>query len=560
MKNNILSIEQDIGFFIKKAKEKQDDGNYFDAIKMYNRALEVSPDNISVMILKAELLQDMKLYKQSNDLLFKACDHSKDMPENFCFLLSENYFALDDYELGFVFFKMFATATNKPLPEEVDEEFLNFVESFEEMDIDEILEDQKVSTENIAKSYVSRALYFFERREFDKVADQLEFARSYYPTSDEVLNVIAQMYFNIGFYDEAIKVCKQSSANNIRADIIKALCLFEKNDIEDATLIIKDILKTKTKKLSKNENYLFAICLFKIKEYGFAQNYVQKLIQKNPYNFEYLHLAAVINAKLGKVDDANYLWNKIYLLDNDNTVAKFYKDLDLIKNDLDNYKIPERFIIPESVTDRWQENIKYAYQNNAALPKNYQQIIDWAIEYGGTELRDIAFKIMKNTNYYCSIITLKRFLLESENPDDLKRTVIEILDRMNVPQPYIMLNRTGLKECSAFAVPADLPDEYNIVAKGIIGDPTIKSNKTYLQTAKQIWTDFMNAQRQSYLKGTFDVTDRPEIFVAAVEYIVLKKMNTTTQKDIAKKYNVNISNLREAIKIIKLQINLVIKG
>jgi len=267
--------------------------NYEEAEKAFLRYIELIPDDPNPYDSYAELLMKEGKYNESNEQYRKALNVKPDFINSFIGI-STNYNFLRKYE-------------------EARKEAMNLY------DIAKNDGEKRAALFTITVSYLDEGLYDNALTEMQKQYD-LGKKINDYPSMSNDVNIMGNIYYEMGKFDEASKkydeslnliltsnLSEEAKQNSKNFDLYnKARIMLAKNDIDDA----KEKLKEFKERVSESNNTfqlwlsheIEGLIALKEKNYSKAETEFMMSNRQNPYTFYYLGLVYSSNNNMENAD------------------------------------------------------------------------------------------------------------------------------------------------------------------------------------------------------------------------------------------------------------------
>jgi tetratricopeptide (TPR) repeat protein len=314
------------------------------------------------------------------------------------------------------------------------------------------------------------------------------------------------------------------------------------------------------KKLNtENPEYLYKIAdtLGSLHKHNEAYKVYKKLLAIETDNTLYFHYAAIAAYNSGKYQESIKYWRKLLELDKQNFISEFY--INLAQNAMSSevseeiqslpyvYQLPKKEI--NKRLSRTQAFIEGSRENAQKIigERKGEDSIYFSICFDKLIIRNLVFEKIKKELLVESQNILRRLLLLTELEDEIKIEAVFLLDIIGANQPYTVNFGGETMDITADPISIDIYS-VNSEWEGIIkkAQTTMKGQYkgAYKRSVENIWMSFIK-----YSYPNIPKTDGIDSWAAALEYVYCKLNHLkTTQEEIAVKYQVTTSSIRDKYK------------
>lgn len=362
MSNKVVSISDNPKIFLDFADKEYEKGNYYKALMNVNRAINIDKYNKEALLKKAKIYSKMKLYLYSNQILF-----SLSLDEEYkisCYTqLSENMFKMGDIDKAMDYVTKYFSVTDEDnllFADENEQDILiSKVEAKDDEEFDDtFLEEKGVDTEflnNILgkkpklklvypKPPVDYGKVIVKARGLilvNKIDEAIEYLLENEPEKDktmECLNYLSFLYYIKGEHElgiEASKKVLEKKPENVLAHCNLLTFYYALGDEYEAKKneIIDRLGQLKITELT--ELHQVAFHLAEIGEHEKAVYYYKKIINKESFDVDIMHMVAISYFNMEDFDTSLEYFSRIYSITN-SPIAKYY--IGLIKEQKDKKK------------------------------------------------------------------------------------------------------------------------------------------------------------------------------------------------------------------------------
>lgn len=540
--HKVIPIKMDTSFFYERAVQSLDKNHYDKALKYFQKALEIEPNNPINQCNLAGIYSELGQYEQSNAILLEVLESSDPQMTECYFYMANNYFNLGQYELA-------EEAVVRYLECDEHGHYLEESEEMIEMLSYELQRPIKITGIKCKKGAFEHELArgMMERGQMEEATKLLERITADYPDFLAANNNLALAYLYNGRVDLAFslidKILRQDPGN------VHALCnlavFYQTIERPDAYEPLLETLR-KTYPVETEQVYKLAMTLGLFDEHRLAYRHFMRLIREGEFLDAVLyHHAAAAACNLGLVAEAERLWKLAVQDDPEMLVPRFYLEaIDIIEQHIDQVKISYHVRMPFSDTHHQMGLNEIGLED---IP-NYKPIpidlrsnplvyfsFEWALEHGDHELQMHLIEMLRRIGDEDSERILRAFLEKSEGDEYLTKVIQFVLQSMGKDEPSFVSDQLPVWK-EQWQTVLDIAFE----RMSIFYDPIHKHD------VQALWLEFLS---KSYARLPRIVKEAG--WSAALEYLVAKMHQIPIPlRIIADKYNVSVTTVHKNVKMI----------
>jgi tetratricopeptide (TPR) repeat protein len=552
-KNNIITFERGADFYFNLGYRKIQKGNLKSAIRYIEKAVRLKPNDGFIQFNYAGLLAELGDIDKSTEVLLHIVNVIDPNYDECYFGLGCNYLQMQKIKKSVEYF-------SKYLEKDPEGEFSEEAEDLLEMltmikDANNNLDD-----EELEKIYQveEEAIKHLELREYQAAAEMFEIVVKLLPNAIPAKNNLSLSYYYLGETQKAIELAREVlnyEPFNIHSNCNIAIFY---NKLNLSNWVEKQIISIK-KLNTENPEYLYKIAdtLGSLHKHNEAYKVYKKLLAIETDNTLYFHYAAIAAYNSGKYQESIKYWRKLLELDKQNFISEFY--INLAQNAMSSevseeiqslpyvYQLPKKEI--NKRLSRTQAFIEGSRENAQKIigERKGEDSIYFSICFDKLIIRNLVFEKIKKELLVESQNILRRLLLLTELEDEIKIEAVFLLDIIGANQPYTVNFGGETMDITADPISIDIYS-VNSEWEGIIkkAQTTMKGQYkgAYKRSVENIWMSFIK-----YSYPNIPKTDGIDSWAAALEYVYCKlNQIKTTQEEIAVKYQVNTSSIRDKYK------------
>lgn len=541
-KAKVVRLELDASFFFELAVRSLDRHQYKKALKYFRLSVEKEPDNPVNYCNLAGLLSELGHFEESNDVLQQVLDQVDHTMHECRFYMANNYASMDDFEQAEDCLLDYLNHDPHGEYAEDAEEMLYMV-SFE---LGRSPEEQEKAVLPPHVLEHDQASKYLEEGKFVQAAEILKTLKKKHPEYLPAHNNLSLAYFYMGKLDQAyatVHEVLQHEPTNLHAQC--NLALF--TNVSNTTKVSQNMVNRLKKLVPLNPELLYklATTMGILEEDQTAYQLFLRFFRfENPTEPSMYHYIAVAAWNTGRYQQARHYWQKGAGLDPDSEVFRYYLEQSEHWNMQDPHfqSLSYYYYIP------FQESLTLiSEQESHSFPMNplLNDSIHWALIRGNNTSRIQVIQMMEWLNNDESERLLRRFLLQPDEENELKKVVLLILRQMDGLPPFMIWFKGELLELSLDDDEAEVNTHFEIwkqILKRVLSGMCAYTNKQQIH-AKWLWAEYIRIHGTS-----LPPVRKVEAWAAALEYVVAKYDHVRlTQVEVAKKYQVSPSTVSRHI-------------
>ncbi|MEI6101984.1 MAG: tetratricopeptide repeat protein, partial [Eubacteriales bacterium] len=262
-----------------------------------------------------------------------------------------------------------------------------------------------------------------------------------------VKNNLALSYYCDKQIDKAIEITLEVmkiDPGNVHANCNMVLFYNEKGEELAREKYVEKIQTVRTE--NPEDIYKIAVTFCELKRHEKVIQFLKKLLQYRPYDEKAMFYAGLASYNLGRFKEAIGYFADIIKINPQNTVAPYY--CGFVKEVLDGKKVPD--VVAYSYQVPFTEAKKRIRYINECLMRDKEEIdalwhsserfegmLTWGLEFGDLFIKRAVAEIIAGFNDKKAETKLRSYILNADQPDDVKNEIFVLLKRMEAPEPYI---------------------------------------------------------------------------------------------------------------------------
>ncbi len=540
---------------MKRGAKELEKNDLIAAIYKYREAYERAPQDSEIAIALAEILSQMQRFEESNRVLFRLLAELETAPPESHFGIACNYFGLQDYDRA-------ADSLEDYLELEPNGSFAADAEDFLDL-----IDDDEAMFETTGlrgdDDYEDNAVTHFARSllasgEIEYAIEELEHRHSQVPKSVKIREQLAVAYYVANRRDDAKKVAEgliAEDATNILANSTLALAEIEEGNRTAAGARLDRMIKRRS--LEPEELHSISVLQLDLDRFADAEKTLTQMMHVMPYDQNVLHKLGYARFMQGDAEGAKASYQKLLRIDPHDTIAKYYLSQCKPSN-VAGKRVNTKWIIPYQVP--FSEAFRRLNHLNRvlALPHEelncvwrddaeFRDMLVWALSLSDLRVKRSMLSLVFTFADENAVVFLRDFLLHSDQPDELKRTVFGMLKQLDAKEPYMAyLNGRWIKgRVSLLKLNYKLPASYEGVMQVLVQYMLGNCREECASEAAHIFQRYVDSLNKKFPR----ISVAQEIsFAAALEYLSrLSCGETITLDEIGEIYRVSKSRLRNAL-------------
>ena len=539
----ILQFKQPGDFYYRRGVFKHEKNKLLDAVVYYRRALELDPENAEIKLALAQILTEMNRFEESNNILMNGFDEGRRPSE--CYIgMGCNFMGMQDFERAKDSLCHYVMV--EPDGEFSDEAYAMLDVIEDEDGFSEMLgEDSQEASEFLRIGKLGKDL--IERNDFQGAIDLLSKAIEEHPAWHYVRNNLALAYFCARDFDNATKQVGYVLKND--PDNIQAHCnmaLFAKA-AEDQNSVQEEInFLTENHTEDSDDLNRIAVTLMELGQIDSAYKILKQLFRNMPYDNGITHRIALCCYLKGECKEAISYYDRLLKLDEDDSIASFYRDmcLDTLHAGIERRGLLFTYQVPfDEMVNRMHKLGEYIKLPRKELERLWHEdpsfcsMVLWGFSLPDSQIKGVLLYLIASFGDKKAIKTLRNFTLTRSQPDELKRDATLLLKRIS-GGGHIELLEDSLVENYADLMrlfPGGVPQSYMNVLNLCAASMKNADLEHGADTAIKIWASYLEARNSSAELNKSQIA----AFAAALEFLAAKAHHVRLNKhDLCSKYGV----------------------
>ncbi|WP_274648538.1 tetratricopeptide repeat protein [Paenibacillus humicola] len=545
-KTNVIPVQWDATFFFERAVQSLDRYHYDKALKYFRRAVEYEPDNPVNHCNMAGILSEMGDYGESNRILRMIVEELDPTMTECHFYMANNYANLEQYEAA-------EEALIRYLEEDEEGQFLDEAEEMMELLHFELERPPRLGFIKAREGFYEhdRARSMLEEGKFVEAVRLLE---SIVEKNGDFLaarNNLALAYYYMGRFEQAMATIKEvlgMEPGNLHAMCNLAIFHQHAGDREELDPLVA--LLRKTVPFHQEHVFKLATTMGILGEHGDAYRHFVRLLKDGSLRYDpcLYHYTAVAACNIGRLDEAQRMWQQAAKLDPDSNVPGYYlEQLTRFRSGDDpvptsyHYHLPfeEQFKLWEKTSDTMPDHLK----RDPLVRSSFF----WALRHGDRQTKLQVIQALGMIADGEVKDALKAFILEPQEEDYLKRMAIFVLRSIGVHEslPAMLEGRETVIEHSR--MPSRLPvwdDKWQAVLEAAL----LRMNKHYDLVQQHdlltLWIEFL-----SRVYPDVPRLGKVEGWAAALEYLTAKMhRRAISYHEVSVRYGTSIATVSKCAK------------
>lgn len=552
-KGKILKFERTGEYFFRRGLNKLDQNNLLDAMANYRLALERDPQNEEIRLAIAETLTEMGRYEESNRVLLTFFYEEKERPSECYFGMGCNFLGMQEYVRAKDSFMHYVDI-------DPDGEF-----SYEAYDmlsaLDESEENGEFTKGLAARRSALKGKELIERGDFKKAIEVLKRLVEKEPELTLARNNLGLAYFCDRDYKNAtaeVGEILKSEPNDIQAHCNLAVFLHAAKDEEGVERELAFLKNAKTD--DPDELNRLSATLMELNEFAPAYDLLKQLFRLMPYDAGVVHRLSVCACHLGDYKRATSGYDRLLKIDAGDSVARYYRGVCRAAiaeppkrfNYLIQYQVP-----PEEMLSRIHKLNEYVGKPRTELLKLWESggelssLIRWGVELPERSVKQAMLALVATFSDYKAELFLRDFVLQSNQPAELKRDAFGYLKQIGAKEPYLGYIDGELVQSRVFIAnipPEKVPKRYGDVMEFCFSGMQSERAEETVFAAARLWSAYLET-----LSG-FPELSVPQIYAmaAALEYIACRETGeAVTKAELCHKYEVSLLRFNNALAKLK---------
>ncbi len=448
-RGKIIPFEQGSAFFLKRGAKEMVHGDLVNAAHQYRRAYVSDPGNTECCLALSEILGQMQRFEESNQYLLLQLSMYDPAPECY-FGLACNYFGMRAFDCAADSLESYLDLDPNGFFAADAEDFLDFIDDDAAMrDATGLITDEDYDTDEVCL----RAKRLIDSQQAAQAVALVESHLRRYPNSVRGLNILSLAHFCNGDKKKALAVnarVLEQDGKNAQALANRAFFLYstgsEASSHEDAAREALDALEACADEAPETLHNRSVLEL-EFGRFEEAKKTLASLAQQVPYDENLLHKQGYCFFMLGETAAAQACYRKLMRINPNDTVARYYYGL-VKRAGSGKGDARARWSIPYQVP--FGEMFRRLSQINRTLSaseaevkrlwsedNSFRNLLLWALTLPEQRAKKSMLNLLYTFGDERAERELRLFLLRTDQPDSLKRTVFAMLKRLNAKEPYM---------------------------------------------------------------------------------------------------------------------------
>jgi len=538
-RTNVIPIQLDATFFFERAVRSLDRYHYDKALKYFRRAVEYEPDNPVNHCNMAGILSEMGNYEESNGILQWIVDELDPTMTECHFYMANNYANMEKYEPA-------EEALIRYLESDEEGQFLDEAEEMMELLQYELERPTKPvsvkAREGFAEHDQARAL--LEEGKFTEAVRILERMVEKHPDFLAARNNLALAYYYMGMFDKAMGTI--ADVLELEPGNLHALCnlaIFHQREGDRESLEPLLGLLKRTVPFHQEHVFKLATTMGILGEHETAYRHFQRLLrdsslQQDPCLYHYTAVAA---SNIGRLPEAQRLWQQAGKLDPESRVPRYY---------LEQLERMRAFGEPAAASYHYhlpfEEQFKLWEKSPGGMPDHLKRdplvrsSFFWALRHGDRQTKLQVIQALGLIGDGEVKDALRAFLLEPGEDDYLKRIAIFVLRTLGVHESLQAVLDGETTSVEPGRVPSRLPvwhEKWQAVVEAALSRMGKHYDMVQQYDLLTLWVEFLSRLYPDVPKVT-----RVEGWAAALEYLTAKMhRRAISYHEVSLRYGVSIA-------------------
>lgn len=557
-RGKVIPFAQNATFYMKRGAREAERNDLLGALHRYRLACQAAPGEEEPTLALAQILSYMQRFEESNRLLFSLVSQGDATPE--ChFGLACNYFGMREYDYAAESLENYLDL-DPDGPYAADaEDFLDLLDDDQAMFELAGLKDDADYDAHAACIY---AQHLMEAGDYAGATAVLRHECTHEPDSVRLKNQLTLAYFCSGERAKAAELVRglmEGGRDDVLTRCNHALLCLSRGDRVAADETIEQLLKARTD--SPEALNGISLLLLETERYADAAGVLEQMRRLTPYDENVLHRLGYCRYRLGDLPAAQGLYRRLLRIDPSDTVAKYYLKQSR-KADADERYIRAHWMVQYQVP--LAELFRRLSQLNRylQLPEDEQRslwesdghfsdLIQWALCVSDLRVKKSVLSTLYLYGDQRAVGLLRDFLLRTDQPDELKRTVFSMLKQIGAKEPYMayingrwLQGRVNLLPFS-YALPAPYETVMELLVQAM---PGLYDDNCLLEAAA-IYRRYIESLRQNFPRIS---SQQVVSMAAALELLACRHCGVNAdEEEFCGRYRITATRLRNSM--IKLE-------
>ncbi len=553
----VISFEPGGDFFLKRGSQRLERNDLLEALASYRQALRRDPDNAECRLAIAEVLTEMQRYDESNRFLFALLSH-EEKPTECYFGMACNFIGLQDYHRAYDSLESYLMID----PEgEYAADAIDILEAMDDEETMRAMPYYRTDEQREAAQRCLRAKHLLEMGNNEQAIELLETTARENPQDLFVQNNLSMGYFCTYRYDDAIqKALKvlETEPDNVQAHCNLALyynASGDKEKVKEQAAKIQDVRTEEPDDVNR-----MAVVLLELGYDEAALRFAKQAYSMMPYDPNVIHRLGTCRYRLGQYRQALVCYDRLMKLDEDDTVAKYYRArcYRALKGEksaggwINYYQVP------------YEEMLRRIKHINHILAKPYPELMRmwredrafkplllWGLNLTDEGAKRALLTLIGSFGDKEAEYALRDFQLLPAQPDTLKREVFGLLKQLRAPEPYLAYLNGELvqSKINIARLPHKyIPVPYQRMLQLLLESVLTRRSQQCVEACMDLYEQFLSA----FERLPRITNPQTRAIAAALEYLGCEKCGeTTSRQDVMETYGVTSVRLNNALKRVR---------
>ncbi len=435
---NILTFEKNAEFYYNRHLKAFEKGEFIDALSNIRYAIDKDPDNDEYQFCLAETLTEMDLFEEANCILFKLLEKGQKFNGDVMFDIAANLFNMGDYEKAEETFSHYITEYPEGSRIEDARDAFDLLSNAHQEE--EPIKDATMESANNGK-------LLLDSGRFQEAIEVMEPLAKNNPRAAFLQNNLSLAYFCVGDTEKAIETSERMlrlQPRNIHT--ICNLAIFHSTfDSESAVRYCRLLDNVKTEDEADFNKMLLTFCEVGIHDR--AYEIAKQLIALSPYDKRLLFIYAAACANTGRLSDSVDAYMKMLYIDPRDTIALYYKNNVQRAYEADPNGISPQQYVYQVPLNEIHRRLGYLHEQSSAGERNMRMLweedeyfvntIIWGLYFSDYEIKKVCGDIICAFNDKKADDILRKYIMDSFEPDIVKSDLFITMSRYGYKQPYL---------------------------------------------------------------------------------------------------------------------------
>jgi len=531
-KTTVVDLMCDAHFFIERGQRLLYRYDYEKALRYFQRAVDMEPNNAHFYCHLASALAEMGRFEASNDILHHVLDHVDPQMVDVYFYLANNYANLEDYQMAEEMATNYLQKSQHGIYAEEAEELLDYI--YFELDMPPRLFMEKGADELYQRHDEARNCL-----EEGRFLEAVEILRDIVQTHEAFMpawNNLSLAYYYVGDFEKAmetIELTLEREPGNLHALCNLAVLLSHMNQTAALLELLAHLKKVAPMHLE--HMYKLATTMGVLGQHEEAYALYQRMLKRGvAQDVCTYHYAAISAYMTDRRQQAVRWWQKVKQLDQESGIADYY--LQRMKEEHDQVRsmtIPYHYFHPEreSLPDKMNWSCPDDFKDNPMIRAS----LLWALQHGKDDVKQVVLRTLSLIGDSEAEAAVRQFCKETRDPHFQKLALLA-LAQMGAALPYEVGD----------SIPAE--EDEDEVSWAIKLHFSGEEQAALCEWSLQLWKAYRSTKEPIRIR-------KHSAWLAAMEYLYGKMAKAKlNQINVAEKYDVSLATLAKCIRALSVLI------